>query len=87
MDLKTFLENFDAIAEAPGGIPKLRTLILDMAVRGKLVAQNPEDEPGDQLFKKIQESREVLYSKKKATAFFRLMRYRWYDFEVQFYMN
>jgi hypothetical protein len=29
MDLKTFLENFDAIAEAPGGIQKLRSLILD----------------------------------------------------------
>jgi type I restriction enzyme S subunit len=67
MDFKTFLENFDAIAEAPGGIPKLRSLILDLAVRGKLVAQNPEDEPGDELFKKIQESREVLYSKKKAS--------------------
>jgi type I restriction enzyme S subunit len=45
MDFKTFLENFDAIAEAPGGIPKLRSLILDLAVRGKLVPQNPEDEP------------------------------------------
>jgi type I restriction enzyme S subunit len=44
MDFKTFLENFDAIAEAPGGIPKLRSLILDLAVRGKLVPQNPEDE-------------------------------------------
>ncbi|MEG4396911.1 restriction endonuclease subunit S [Microcoleus sp. BROC3] len=43
MDFKTFLENFDAIAEAPGGIPKLRSLILEMAVRGKLVPQNPED--------------------------------------------
>jgi len=45
MDFKTFLENFDAIAEAPGGIPKLRSLILDLAVRGKLVPQNSEDEP------------------------------------------
>ncbi len=45
MDFKTFLENFDAIAEAPGGIPKLRSLILDLAVRGKLVPPNPEDEP------------------------------------------
>ncbi|MEG4407995.1 restriction endonuclease subunit S [Microcoleus sp. MON2_D5] len=43
MDFKTFLENFDAIAEAPGGIPKLRSLILEMAVRGKLVPSNPEE--------------------------------------------
>jgi type I restriction enzyme, S subunit len=49
MDLKTFLENFDTIAEAPGGIPKLRSLILDLAVRGKLVPQNPEDEPAQEL--------------------------------------
>jgi type I restriction enzyme S subunit len=44
MDLKTFLENFDAIAEAPGGISKLRLLILELAVRAKLVPQNLEDE-------------------------------------------
>ncbi|MEG4084620.1 restriction endonuclease subunit S [Microcoleus sp. POL10_C6] len=53
MDFKTFLENFDAIAEAPGGIPKLRLLILDLAVRGKLVPQNPEDESADSLLEDI----------------------------------
>ena len=52
-NLKTFLEHFDAIAEAPGGIPKLRSLILDLAVRGKLVPQNPEDEPASVLIEKI----------------------------------
>lgn len=44
MDLKTFFEQFETIAEAPGGIQVLRNLILDMAVRGKLVPQDPEDE-------------------------------------------
>lgn len=53
MNLKTFLKHFDTIAEAPGGIPKLRSLILDMAVRGKLVPQNPEDEPAEKLLKVI----------------------------------
>jgi type I restriction enzyme S subunit len=53
MDFKTFLENFDAIAEAPGGIPKLRSLILDLAVRGKLVPQNSEDEPASVLLDKL----------------------------------
>lgn len=67
MDFKTFLENFDTIAQAPNGIAKLRSLILDLAVQGKLVHQNSEDEPADQLFEKIQESRETLYSKKRAT--------------------
>jgi len=53
MDFKTFLENFDAITEAPGGIQKLRSLILDLAVRGKLVLQNPQDEPVSKLMKQI----------------------------------
>jgi type I restriction enzyme, S subunit len=53
MDFNTFLENFDVIAEAPGGIPKLRSLILDLAVRGKLVPQNPEDEPASRMMAQI----------------------------------
>ena len=57
MNFKIFLENFDAIAEAPGGIPKLRSLILDLAVQGKLVAPNPEDAPAIKLLEKAQLSR------------------------------
>jgi type I restriction enzyme S subunit len=49
MDLKTFFEHFDTLAEAPNGIQRLRELILDMAVRGKLVPQDPEDEPAGKL--------------------------------------
>tara|TARA_R110001583_G_scaffold78533_3_gene212817 strand:- start:5086 stop:6960 length:1875 start_codon:yes stop_codon:yes gene_type:complete len=36
------------------GIKKLRELILELAVRGKLVPQNPEDEPASELLKKIE---------------------------------
>ncbi|MBD2058112.1 restriction endonuclease subunit S [Oculatella sp. FACHB-28] len=63
MDFKTFLENFDAIAEAPGGIQKLRSLILDLAVQGKLVHQNPEDEPAQKLLSKIATVRKELVQK------------------------
>ncbi len=35
------------------GIKKLRELILELAVRGKLVAQNPEDEHATKLLEKI----------------------------------
>lgn len=45
MDLNTFLDHFDTIAQSPNGIPKLRSLILNLAVRGKLASQNSEDEP------------------------------------------
>jgi len=43
MNVRTLLDNFDLIADAPGGVPKLRELILQMAVRGKLVPQDPKD--------------------------------------------
>jgi type I restriction enzyme S subunit len=46
------LQHFDRIAEAPDAIPRLRRFILDLAVRGKLVAQNPEDEPAGELLKR-----------------------------------
>jgi len=39
MNASTLLDNFDLIADAPGGVPKLRELILQLAVRGKLVEQ------------------------------------------------
>ncbi|WP_395300573.1 restriction endonuclease subunit S [Enterobacter sp. ECC-175] len=35
------------------GIKKLRELILELAVRGKLVAQDPNDEPASELLKRI----------------------------------
>ena len=35
------------------GIKKLRELILELAVRGKLVAQNPEDESAFKLLERI----------------------------------
>ncbi|NJM45756.1 MAG: hypothetical protein HC860_05930 [Alkalinema sp. RU_4_3] len=49
MDLQSFFENFEVIAEAPGGVQKLRSLILDLAVRGKLVPQDAKDEPAEVL--------------------------------------
>jgi type I restriction enzyme S subunit len=64
MDLKTFFEHFDTLAEAPNGLQRLRELILDMAVRGKLVPQDPEDEPARLLLKNIQADKEELYSTK-----------------------
>jgi type I restriction enzyme S subunit len=36
------------------GIKKLRELILELAVRGKLVAQDTSDEPASELLKRIQ---------------------------------
>ncbi len=44
---------FDVVADAPNGVQKLRELILQLAVRGKLVAQDPSDEPASVLLERI----------------------------------
>ena len=50
---ETLLAHFDRLAEAPDAVPRLRRFILDLAVRGKLVEQNPDDEPASELLKRI----------------------------------
>ncbi|WP_374415351.1 restriction endonuclease subunit S [Ectopseudomonas oleovorans] len=49
--------NLPLLAGAPNGIKKLRELILELAVRGKLVPQDPRDEPASELLKRIAEEK------------------------------
>ena len=44
---------FDTLAEAPDGVKRLRELVLQLAVRGKLVPQHPEDEPASVLLARV----------------------------------
>ncbi len=53
MKTETFLENFAHLADAPNGIEKLHELILQLAVQGKLVPQDPSDKPADVLLERI----------------------------------
>lgn len=50
-------DNLPLLAGAPKGIKKLRELILELAVRGKLVPQDPSDEPASELLKRIAEEK------------------------------
>lgn len=47
------------------GIQKLRELILELAVRGKLVPQDPNDEPANVLLKKIEAEKKRLIKEGK----------------------
>jgi len=53
-------DNLPLLAGAPNGIKKLRELILELAVRGKLVPQDPNDEPACELLKRIAEEKSRL---------------------------
>ena len=53
MKAAQLLANFDRLIEAPGAVPRLRRFILDLAVQGKLVAQDVGDEPAAELLKRI----------------------------------
>ena len=54
------LSNLNLLATAPGGVARLRELILTLAVQGKLVPQDPSDEPASSLLKKIRAEKDRL---------------------------
>jgi type I restriction enzyme, S subunit len=58
-------ENLTLLASAPNGIRRLRELILELAVRGKLLPQDPSDEPANELLKRIAEEKARLVAEGK----------------------
>ncbi|SDY48589.1 restriction endonuclease subunit S [Nitrosomonas sp. Nm33] len=56
---------FGAAFAAPDGIKKLRELILTLAMRGKLVPQDPNDPPASDLLKAIEAERQRLVKEGK----------------------
>jgi type I restriction enzyme S subunit len=53
MNSDGLLKHYERIADAPDAIARLRRFILDLAVRGKLAPQGPNDEPASELLKRI----------------------------------
>ena len=68
MNAEHLLTHFDRIADAPDAIPRLRRFILDLAVRGKLVPQDPNDEPASALLEKLSVCRAKESRKKNELA-------------------
>jgi len=60
MSPERLLQHFTRISEAPDAIPRLRNFVLDLAVRGKLVEQDPNDEPATALLCKLLEAKDRL---------------------------
>ena len=65
MNPAQLLQHFDRLADAPDAVPRLRKFILDLAVRGKLVEQDPNDEPASELLKRIRAERGKLVTNAK----------------------
>ena len=53
MNADQLLAHYGRIADAPDAIPCLRRFILELAVRGKLVEQDPNDESASELLRRI----------------------------------
>ena len=65
MNLEIFSDNLDGLFDAPNSVDNLRELILTLAIRGKLVPQNPNDEHASKLMIKINSEKEQLITDKK----------------------
>ena len=53
MNFDRLLALYDCVSEADDAVPRLRHFVLDLAVRGKLVGQDPADEPAAELVRRI----------------------------------
>ena len=53
MNADRLLAHYERIDDAPDAIARLRRFILGLAVRGKLVPQDPNDEPAAEFLKRI----------------------------------
>jgi type I restriction enzyme S subunit len=65
MTLGTFFEKFDQFADAPNAVAKMRELVLELAVQGKLVEQKPADEDAAQLLTAISRERDARAAKRR----------------------
>ena len=65
MNADRLLAHYEKVADAPDAIPRLRHFILDLVVRGKLVEQDPNDEPASELLTRIAKEKARLVKTKR----------------------
>ena len=53
MNADQLLAHYDKVADSPDAVTSLRRFVLDLAVHGKLVEQDPADVPASELLKRI----------------------------------
>ena len=53
MALNLLFDHFDHLITRPNDLPRLNQAILQLAVQGQLVPQDPADEPASELLKRI----------------------------------
>ncbi len=62
------LDNLGPLTTRPDQVNALRQTILNLAVRGKLVEQDPEDEPASELIARISMAKSVVTGRKRSIA-------------------
>lgn len=67
--MMALLEHFHEAVTTPEDVEKLKKLILQLAMQGKLVEQDSNDEPVTELLKRIEEEKKRLVKEKKIKKF------------------
>ena len=57
MNAAHLLALYDRVVDTPDAVRRLRRFVLDLAVRGRLVEQDPADEPASELLKRIEKGK------------------------------
>ncbi len=68
MDAQQFLAAFGYIANAPGGVARLREMVLYLAISGKIVQQDLSEEHAEKLLQRIRQHAANVTSKKRGKS-------------------
>lgn len=63
--MNALLDHFHETVNTPGDVEKLKRYILQLAMQGKLVEQDPNDEPASELLKRIEAEKKRLIKEKQ----------------------